>query len=228
MDKDIKTSGLRKRLGTNHWVWLAVGVTIGLLAFVLYRAAVAKDTSVHYHANFALYINGKQEKFEGPGYYQEVTACNANDHNDVKSHVHLHDNVSHAIHVHAAGRTWGDFFANLGYALGDTVLSDGRTAYVDGQDGNRLSFMLNGNFETNIANKVINSEDRLLINYGSEAPTEAADSTSQNRTLVDRYNAVAKDAHKFNATKDPGACSGGHEFGLSDRLKDALGLSSSH
>src|SRR3982751_3379808 len=77
------------------WLWLVVGLVVGILGFIVYRAAVAKDTDVHYHANFALYINGQQDKFEGPGFYEEVAACNVHNADDLASRAHMHANINH-------------------------------------------------------------------------------------------------------------------------------------
>ncbi len=175
---------------------------------------MAKNPNLHYHANFAVYINGKQDTFEGPGYFEEVSACMDHGHSDVKGRAHMHDNLNHTIHVHDDDVTWGDFFANLGYSLGDNVISDGRNVYVNSQDGKHLIFLLNGQKVSSIANVVIKSEDVLLINYGDAS----AEAQKQN------YDSIPKDAHRYNVAKDPAACSGSQTFDLKARLKDALGF----
>ncbi len=194
-------------------LWILLILT-GALLMVAIRYATIKDTSVHYHANFGLYVNGQQDQFEGPGYYEEVTACNTHNHEDVSSRTHMHENVNHVIHVHDHSVTWGDFFANLGYTLGDTVLVTEKGTYVDGQDGNKLTFTINGQPATHIANTVIKSEDVLLINYGQDDV----------KALQTRYDAIPKDAHHYNVTKDPAACQGGEGLTPLNRLKQALGF----
>ncbi len=191
-------------------------VLVGAIIMVAIRFATAKNPNVHYHANFALYVNGQQDQFQGPGYYEEVTVCDAHDHNNLQSRVHMHDNINSVVHVHDHSVSWADFFNNLGYTLGDKVLVTEKGTYVDGQDGNKLSFMLNGQAVDGIANRIIGDEDVLLINYGQD---DAA-------TLQSRYNTIPKDAHHYDVTKDPAACSGG-SFSTWDRLKSALGVPSS-
>src|SRR5439155_147962 len=93
----------------------------GLLLMVVFRFIVYKPNTVHYHANFALYINGQRDQFQGPGYYEEVTACMNNHSGDPKTRVHMHNNVNSVVHVHDDGATWGQLFANLGYTLSDTL-----------------------------------------------------------------------------------------------------------
>jgi hypothetical protein len=51
---------------------LLLGAAIMLGArFVTYKPA----DKVHYHANFALFINGQREQFNGPAYYTETQLC---------------------------------------------------------------------------------------------------------------------------------------------------------
>lgn len=220
VEDDVKQSEVEtptKRASKRHlprWlVWLLL-ILCGALLMVAFRYVTIKDTSVHYHANFALYANGQQDQFQGPGYYEEVTACNAHNHEDLASRTHMHDNVNHVIHVHDHSVTWSDFFANLGYTLGDTVLVTEKGTYVDGQDGNKLTFLLNGKSVSKIANTIIKSEDVLLINYGKD----------DSNNLQSRYNAIPKDAHRYNVTKDPAACQGGEGLTPLNRLKQAIGF----
>ena len=214
IDKPSKNTKQPKFYLEQPKIWFLIGLIVGLLGFLAYRVAVAKNPNTHYHANFAVWINGKQDTFAGPGYYEEVTACDVHNHDDVKGHAHIHGNINSVVHVHADGVTWGDFFANLGYTLGDNLISDGNKVYTTDQDGNHLVFMLNGRPVENIANTVIKSEDVLLIDYGQDS--QAA--------LQQHYDSIPKDAHHYNVTKDPAACSGGQTFDLKARLKDALGF----
>ncbi len=169
---------------------------------------------MHYHANFALYINGSKDEFKSFTFYEEVAACDANSQDNPKVRTHMHDQKNHLIHVHDGGVTWGQFFANLGYTLGDDLVQTDNGIYITGDDGNKLSFVLNGNPTTTIANQHINSEDTLLINYGKD----------NQATLDKRYGGITRDAGQANLTKDPAACSGGHEFTFWSRLTQALGI----
>lgn len=217
MKKSVKTNEPTKAardVRLPKWVPYLLLVFLGALLVVFFRYFTIKDTSVHYHANFELYVNGQQDQLNGPGYYQEVTACNAHDHGSVKSRTHMHDNVNHTVHVHDHSVTWGNFFANLGYTLGDTVVVTEKGTYVDGQDGNKLSFILNDQPVTRVSNTIIKSEDVLLINYGKDDA----------KTLQTRYEAIPKDAKTYNVTKDPAACQGGNELTPLNRLKQALGF----
>lgn len=207
--KSKKLSLLQKYL-----IVFAVGLVLAIVLTTALRFALAKDTSVHYHANFALYINGKQDEFKSFTFYEEVAACNSHDADNPKVRVHMHDNKAHLVHVHAGGVTWGQFFENLGYTLGDNLISTDNGVYITGDDGNKLTFTLNGEEVDALANKVIHSEDVLLINYGKD----------DDGTLKQRYDAIPRDAHQANVTKDPSACSGGNEFTFWNRLKQAIGF----
>jgi hypothetical protein len=77
-----------------------------------------------------------------------------------------------------------------------------------------LTFILNGQPVPHIANRIIKSEDVLLINYGKD----------DNQTLQSRYAAIPKTAHHYNVTKDPAACQGGEELTPLNRLKQAVGF----
>ena len=190
----------------------ALGILVGLVAVVVFRYIAFKDTDVHYHANFALYINGERDPFKSFTFYEEVQACMTDNKVDPKTRVHMHDQNSGLIHVHASGVTWAQFFNNLGYGLTDTMIQTDKGAYMNGQDGKRLSFTLNGKPTGAIANRVIQSEDKLLINYGDDEPS----------VLEQRFKTVPNDAHEANLKHDPGACSGGHELTTWQRMKKSM------
>lgn len=191
---------------------------LGAFMLIAFRFTMIKDNSVHHHANFALYINGQKDEFKSFTFYEEVAACNAHDPDDVKSRVHMHNKTAGLLHVHARAVTWGQFFANLGYTLGNKVVETDAGVYGDGQDGNTLSYLLNGQEVTSIENRVIKSEDVLLINYGKD----------DEKTLQDRNAAIPRTAKEANTTPDPAACSGSKKLTFTDRLKQSLGLKSEH
>src|SRR5205807_2006238 len=136
----------------NAWFVFLAGVLVSLAAIFVVRTLSAKSNAVHYHADFALYVNGVRDEFKGPGYYEEVQACSANNKDDPKARVHLHNEENSIVHVHDHGVTWGAFFANLGYTLGDNVLVTNNGALSNGNA--KLSFMLNGQPVDTVANRV--------------------------------------------------------------------------
>ena len=197
-----------------HAILVLAGIIIGVLGLATVRFFTLKSDEVHYHADFALYINEQRDEFNNFTFYEEVQACEEHDANNVKARVHLHDKKSSLIHVHDNGVTWGQFFANLGYTLGDkAVVTDGGV-YVNGISGNKLSFLLNGEPVQTLENRVIRTEDVVLINYGNE----------EAKTLQNRYDAIPRTARKANTEKDPSTCSGNSGLTLTDRLKQSLGI----
>jgi hypothetical protein len=197
-------------------IWLVAAVLFGFVLSTAIRFALIKDDSIHYHANFALYINGKRDELKSFTFYEEVAACDASAADNPKVRVHLHDNNGQLVHVHGGGVTWGHLFQNLGYTLSNDLVGTDSGVYITGDDGNKLSFVLNGESTNVIANELIESEDVLLINYGKDDQS----------TLQSRYDSIPRDAGKANTTRDPAACAGAHEFNTWERLKQALGVSS--
>jgi hypothetical protein len=185
------------------------GVLVGALAILGIRFITYSPEQTHYHANFAVYINGQRELFKSPMYYEEVSGSCALG-KDVKpaQRVHLHDEVADVVHVHDHAVTWGDLFMNLDWAVGKGFIrTPGHIYQADSTQ--RLTFVVNGQPVDNIATTVINDEDRLLVDFGS---------TSE-KQLTDEFNRVAKTAHQYDIGKDPAACLGNAKPTASDRLK---------
>ncbi len=193
---------------------VAGGAMLAIIIFIGIRMAVANNNQTHYHANFAVYVDGQRLKFEGPTFYEEETACNNAGPNDTHAKAHMHDNVNDVIHVHDTAITWSYFFTNLRYGLSDKALTLDDRVLVDGQDGKHLTFILNGQKVDTIAGKVIGDQDALLISYGSE--DQAAIKT--------QYDSIAHTAVKEDAGKDPAACTGNKPLTFSERFKRAVSV----
>lgn len=167
---------------------------------------------VHYHANFAVYINGQQEKFEGSTYYEEETACKAETHMTPEDRVHMHDDVYDVVHVHDHAATWGHFFENLGWGLGKNYIKS-RDMLYQNNNGSSLGIILNGQNLTGISSvtdQVIGNEDKLLLNFGNVSKDE----------LQKKYKAIPDTAREHNQEDNPASCSGPSATTFSDRLKN--------
>lgn len=143
---------------TNKLKYPIIGLALfmlGVLTLFGIRFTTYKSDDVHFHANFALYINGTKDDFKNFSFYKEVAACDVHNIDDVEARVHMHDNNPGLIHVHAHGVSWGAFFSNLGYTLGNKAVTTDAGTYIDGQDGNSLKFLLNGEKVSSIQNKLI-------------------------------------------------------------------------
>ena len=194
-----------------------LGIVLGAVATTAIRFVSYKQDLVHYHANFALFINDERDTFKGPGFYEEIQACSSASVDNPRTRVHLHDENPGLVHVHAHGVIWSDLFANIGYGLSDKAITTPDAVYADGTDGNKLTFMLNGKVVRSIAGQLIKSEDKLLINYGND--DEAA--------IQMHMSTIPSDAHKANTDNDPSTCSGSKPLTFGSRMRIALGANPS-
>ena len=192
---------------------VAIGFVLGVIWLIAVRFVAYESEAVHHHANFAVYINGEQEPFDSFAYYEEVQSCGGEEMFNPKIRAHMHEQINSVVHVHDSGATWGHFFANLGYTLGNDLISTEDGTYAS-DESNTLSFILNGNESANIANQAIRSEDVLLINYGAD----------DEDVLRERFDAIDVTAGEYNGKYDPAACAGGKPLTFGERLKEAVGV----
>jgi hypothetical protein len=198
-------------LSRMRWVVFLVGLIIGALVILGIRFVTYKPERVHYHANFAVYINGLREQFKGAQYYQEVAVCSADKIHLPPQRAHMHDNMNSVIHVHDHTVTWGQFFENLGWIVGPNFIqtADG-TMYVE-NDNSKLHILINGQDYTDltpITNTVIKDRDRLLVSFGD----------IDNRTLQQEYSTVPTTAKHYDEAQDPASCAGEEDVTAKDRL----------
>lgn len=125
------------RIAGTQSVWFAGGLLLGVVVLLAIRFVTYNPPSVHYHANFAVYIDGQRELFKGPQYYQEVAACTLTDSISLpQQRAHMHDNINSVVHVHDHAVTWGQFFENLGWYIGPNFIetADGTLYGENGQN----------------------------------------------------------------------------------------------
>ena len=194
------------------WVGMALGVVaLGVARFLW----VPPPEATHFHANWAIYVDGERLDLSNQRYMEEVSSCyNVDGEVTPQSRVHMHAGNHDVVHVHHTGATWGHLAGNLGIGLGEgyLILNDG-TRIFDGEDG-RFTYILNGRALTSAHNQLIASEDRLLISYGSESLDELGEG---------RFGQVAATAGEYNMREDPATCSGSSEpLGLWERVKSAF------
>lgn len=185
-----------------------------ILVVVLRFVFMPEQQVTHFHANYAMFLNGKRIELSDDKYMEDVAGCKP-EYLDIlpEERTHMHNNNMDVVHVHDKGVTWGHFMANIGFGFGNNYLAvdDGRI-YVNGQ-GRTIKFILNGEQVENPYNQLIKSEDRLLISFGYETVPQL---------LQNQYSVVAADAHEHNEHPDPGSCSGDIELDFWSRLKKAL------
>ncbi len=192
---------------------MSVGFAIGVLLLLGLRFATYSPERVHYHANFAIYINGQRETFHSPLYYEEKggASCNVSTILTPNERVHMHDNVGDVVHVHDRAVTWGAFFQNLHWAVGDGFIKTAETMYL-ADDTHQVQYLINSHAFQDISNEVIHDKDRLVVDYGNTSSS----------TLQKEYGHVSTSAATYDVGKDPAACQGNKPASFSDRLHHLL------
>jgi hypothetical protein len=172
-----------------NWLYVILGFVLGLVLVLGLRAATYKlPEAVHYHANYAVYINGQREEFKAASYYEETAAqvCSikATAESTPMARVHMHGDVN-----------------NIGK---DYVAT--RDAIYQANSANAVTYMLNNKKLDNIANTIIGDQDKLLVNFGSQTPD----------VIATEYANIQNNALKADESKDPAAC-GSHVKALTIR-----------
>jgi hypothetical protein len=188
------------------------GLLLSAVLILGIRYATYHEHEAHYHANFAVYINGQQEDFKDPQFYQEVKICSAEGNMTPQMRTHMHNNENGVIHVHDDGVTWGQFFENLGWIVGPDFIRTTDTLYT-ATDSQKLNIVLNGQNLTglsSITNQLIDNKDRLLLSYGGD----------DKAALDKQFATVADNAEEYNNKDDPAGCSGAHTVTPAERLKN--------
>jgi hypothetical protein len=193
---------------------LFLGGLLGMLALGAVRFAFAPlRHATHYHANWAVFVDGQRLDLSGDAFMEDVAACRASDVGILpEARIHMHENDHDLVHVHHEGATWGALMANLGMNLGPAylVLADG--THLAAGDGRQLVFVIDGLRVPEVHNRVVRSGDRLLISYTTDpAAAEAAE-----------FAQVADDAERYNDLQDPASCAGHGELSPLQRLRLAF------
>jgi len=198
------------RMSKQTWAAGAVGLVVGAAAILGIRFATYNPEHVHYHAYFAVYINGQREAFKSPLYYEEKggASCTVEKIMTPAERVHMHEPANDVVHVHDHAVTWGQFFENLHWAVADSVIKTPGAVYL-ADDTHRISYILNGHAFADISTETIHDQDRLLVDYGDTSDT----------ALQQEFKQVAHTAHQYDVGNDPAACKGDTKPTLSDRLR---------
>lgn len=194
--------------------WFGLGLLAGVLLILAIRFIAYNPHHTHYHANFAVYVNGQREQFKDPTYYEDVAACTTYDNITPAERAHMHDNVNDVVHVHDDAVTWGQFFENIGWYLGDDFLKTRSQLYVANGDS-KLHIMLNGQDYTGltpVSNMTIGDQDKLLVSFGDVSST----------TLKTEYGNIKNNAKTADQTQDPASCSGHQKPTITERFKHLL------
>lgn len=195
-------------------LYLVLGILLGLGGLIVFRVAFAQpEEPTHYHANFAVYVDGERVDLSGDEYMEDVASCAMGESVLPRSRAHLHNNDPDVAHVHHKGVTWGHLFTNLGIGVGQTYIANKAGDVLTQSGGRTLKFVLNGRPQFAIHNELILPGDRLLVSYGPE---------SEAQVLREQFPRVADDAEEFDARDDPAGCAGAHRMTLWDRIRYAF------
>jgi hypothetical protein len=184
-------------------------VTLSLVLWAVlfltgYVFSASEHIPPHFHANFAMYVNGERVDFSWAEYSEDIAGCSITGEISPKDRVHLHENNPDTIHVHASGVSWGHFFANNNFWFWENYLSLDSGEIYQNNDLAKMQYMINGKITKNPFNKAIWSKDRLLINYWNLSEEE----------LLELYETLSDNAGEYNAKYDPGSCGGTSENGI--------------
>lgn len=190
---------------------LQIGI-LALTAFLgFFVGYVIYTEKVHYHANFAVAIDGVKYDFSPDKYMEEIAGCYKTEVDRPQDRVHLHEKNGDTIHVHAGGVAWGHLFTNIGWTAGSGVVwTDTGKVYGLG-DGYKVRAVLNGEVLPigKIINMGIDSEDRLLLDISHDS----------DEIVKGRMNLVKTDAIEFNQKNDPATCSGQGDASILEKMK---------
>jgi len=191
-------------------VGLGVGLVVGALVVLGIRFAAYRPAHTHYHANFAVYINGQREEFASPFHYEETGAgaCTAEEAMTPAERTHMHGQVKDIVHVHDTAVTWGNFFQNLGWTVNDTLIQTDDKVYL-ADATNKITFIIDGREYQDVTKEVIRDQSRLLVDYGG---------TSED-VLQQEFANVASTAGEYDAGTDPASCQSGVNPTFRDRLR---------
>jgi hypothetical protein len=180
-----------------------IGGFLGILAIGAARFTtlleLGNGAGPHYHANFAVFVDGERLDLSAMHYMQDIAACKANPDLILPvERAHLHEGIHDVVHVHHEGATWGHFFTNIGFALGDNFLITDRGERHFTAAGQTFKFVVDGLDVPSIYNNVIESEERVLISFGSETLDEI---------LETQFAELPSTANSFNQFhQDAGGC----------------------
>lgn len=131
-----------------------------ILGMVAYRISQVPAVPVHYHANFAVFVDGKQIDFTKPQ-LMHIAPCATDTHVslDPMENVHLHDGIGNVVHLHMRGITWKTFFDAIQFDYLPLTQDRSLTVYRNGKSVSPGIL-----FENEIGR-----EDRILVHIATES-----------------------------------------------------------
>ncbi|MFQ5970675.1 MAG: protein-disulfide isomerase [Nitrososphaerales archaeon] len=146
---------------------VAVGIGYGIYNYTQNpprTAAFGAVGSAHEHAAFKLFMNNVEPvDFTLPHYQVQ------------SRYIHFEDDNGEVIHRHATGVDLGFFFETLGMKFDDQCITLGNGTSYCNERIKTLKFYVNDVKNDMYDKYVLESEDRILISYGSENQVQIAE-----------------------------------------------------
>lgn len=131
----------------------------------------------HTHADFAIWMDGKQLDFSSPEFMSGSSDEHDEEHTRLDQYFHLHDGNGHVIHRHKPGLTLKEFFTTLKVGISGSCYSSG----IPGADGEVCSdhpfrLFVNGTEQPfDDLSYVFQDTDKILITTASDDAEVAAE-----------------------------------------------------
>src|SRR3989338_5239698 len=130
--------------------------------------------SQHIHADWKIYIDGKQLDFSAKAHMERMQ-----NNLPVSSFIHVDsgapmpEKTGDIIHMHATGIPLWVFFNSIGMDFNkDCITLENKEKFCN-QENAKLKFYVNGKTNNEFENYVFNDLDKILISYGDESEEEA-------------------------------------------------------
>jgi hypothetical protein len=169
--KKLSKKQIRNGLFIGAYLVLVAIIAVLMIALKLERAETSESIknyeavksvtgvgdygSAHVHADFSVFVHGKEVDLTGDAFLDGHPL----------THLHSGKNNDQVIHVHATGITYGMFFSTIGINVGE-CFELAQTSFCD-ENGNTLSYYVNGKIVSDLSHKVIEDLDKVLITYGN-------------------------------------------------------------
>jgi len=134
-------------------------------------AKTGKLGSQHIHADWRIYLDGKQFDFTQLGDRHERQMHGDKSIKDTSAFMHIHpaqnpEKAGDVIHMHATGITFSLFFESLGMQLTNDCLIISDSEKYCNSVNKKIKMFVNGKENNEFGNYVFNDLDKILLTYG--------------------------------------------------------------
>ncbi len=145
-------------------------ILIPIAMYAGYNRRVPNPDPDHTHADFAVWIDGKELDFSAQKYMtteEDETKLPAG---SLRLSLHLHDGDGHVAHRHKPGLGFGDFLTSIGFTLTSTCFTTDDGIKTCNTDDKKWQLFVNGKEIMPLdTNYVFVDGDHILLTYGADA-----------------------------------------------------------